>query len=412
MKGSPTVAPEFIKTPEHLRARGTDKRCSVEGCDRKVIARGWCEAHWHRWRKSGKTPTGPVIPKASLRAQMEAEERQWGPIIGKRGPVRGPCKVCKRIFRSFGARLYCSMDCYTHDPEAMERLRKRSKADAEKRRAAAGLPPGPIKTECRQCGTEVVAKCLSKVRKFCGKTCQRRWYAERFDRWIANPESIALPQNYDEFFTRETLPCPVAGCSWEGKSLGYHVNVAHGVTADRMRELLGCNRKTGLCTPDVSDFRSQLARQLIQDGILAPLADISMYRQPRHDVRREGIERQKKVSAELVTTPSGRKLPCRNCGKEVDQMLIGQRLYCDDRCRSEWYRKSGERDPASCAWCGREFLASAHQTKAMRKGKTKVFCDVRCRQKHNSATPASLAYHRRRADAAKQRLNAPVTEGE
>lgn len=24
--------------------------CSVDDCDRKVIARGWCKTHWQRWR--------------------------------------------------------------------------------------------------------------------------------------------------------------------------------------------------------------------------------------------------------------------------------------------------------------------------------------------------------------------------
>lgn len=29
--------------------------CSVEGCERKAITRGWCDKHYRRWRKRGTT---------------------------------------------------------------------------------------------------------------------------------------------------------------------------------------------------------------------------------------------------------------------------------------------------------------------------------------------------------------------
>lgn len=27
--------------------------CSIEGCGRKLVARGWCQKHWQRWRDHG-----------------------------------------------------------------------------------------------------------------------------------------------------------------------------------------------------------------------------------------------------------------------------------------------------------------------------------------------------------------------
>lgn len=36
-----------IKTPKIV------KKCSIEDCDNIVTARGWCNAHYKRWHRSG-----------------------------------------------------------------------------------------------------------------------------------------------------------------------------------------------------------------------------------------------------------------------------------------------------------------------------------------------------------------------
>ena len=68
-----------------------------------------------------------------------------------------------------------------------------------------------------QCGAKI--KNRNYIKKFCSKDCRRLHYAERFDRWVANPETLALPQCYDEFLMQEELPCLIDGCEWKGKHL-------------------------------------------------------------------------------------------------------------------------------------------------------------------------------------------------
>lgn len=38
--------------------------CAVDGCDREVSARGWCAAHYYRWRKHGDVQADkPIEPR-------------------------------------------------------------------------------------------------------------------------------------------------------------------------------------------------------------------------------------------------------------------------------------------------------------------------------------------------------------
>ena len=39
-----------------------ERTCSIEGCERSVIARGWCSAHYQRWKAHGDPTGGRVSP--------------------------------------------------------------------------------------------------------------------------------------------------------------------------------------------------------------------------------------------------------------------------------------------------------------------------------------------------------------
>jgi len=39
-----------------------DKQCAIDGCDRPARARGWCLAHYNRWRRKGDPLTAGIRP--------------------------------------------------------------------------------------------------------------------------------------------------------------------------------------------------------------------------------------------------------------------------------------------------------------------------------------------------------------
>jgi HNH endonuclease len=101
------------------------QRCSIPGCDRRPQARGWCTAHYARWRRHGdvqaERPLGALeeFPQCSLpgcrrphygRGYCNAHYQRWrqhGDALPDR-PLQtsqtGPCSVagCKRPKRARG----------------------------------------------------------------------------------------------------------------------------------------------------------------------------------------------------------------------------------------------------------------------------------------------------------------------
>jgi len=52
------------------------RSCSVDGCERKHLARGFCPMHYQRWRSAG------APGRAEARFEISLEERFW-PKVGK-----------------------------------------------------------------------------------------------------------------------------------------------------------------------------------------------------------------------------------------------------------------------------------------------------------------------------------------
>lgn len=303
-------------------------------------------------------------------------------------PLYGPCPTCGAMFESRYAKTYCTMRCYTASPAFKERQRAGSRAAL----LAKGCDLEPTQWACLQCGVERhdISKNEARKRKFCSKSCRRTYFAERFDRWVASPQTLALPQAYDEFLDAEELPCLVDGCGWHGQLLSYHMNVAHGVPKDEFKEMAGFNKGTGVIGSAV--------RKKLESRDFSYLADVpewGAYQDGRslpHDFRctasLEGREhRHKSVALRVLEAPTLAPRICQGCGAEFtpDNNLAHGALYCTETCRTKFYYNSkGASSSGTCASCGASFETSSRPQRASIAAGRPVVCSPSCRAKLNS----------------------------
>lgn len=280
----------------------------------------------------------------------------------------GPCPTCGTSFLSRTKnKIYCCFDCYIQSDQF---------AATKAKNLLAINPQGP--RVCAGCGAEYSR---SRKAKYCSSLCRRKYFAERFDRWIANPEAVALPQNFDEFLARTVLTCPVSGCEWEGEFLGAHVNFAHGITAREFKKLCGFNVTTGLVGQELSARFSRNTQLLIKEGIIiggAPPGFGYLKRDPH--VSLEAKEHARKGIADRPALKDVFLL-CRECGINVQQPTCGQKLYCSIPCRSRYYAKQNLLE-AACAYCGAKFTGSRDQSLRHKRG-LPVCCSQNCRNRLN-----------------------------
>lgn len=317
-------------------------------------------------------------------------------------PYTAICPECGKNFGSRYPKRYCSMKCYVSSGQFKEMIRANaSKANAAYVIKMTGKPPAPsVEVKCLNCGRQWIDK-PSRKRKFCNHRCYRAYMAGRFDRWIASPQLIALPQSYDEFLCQETLPCLVDGCEWVGKSLGNHVNFAHGIPAAEFKRAAGFNITTGLVTPEVSEAMSERPHYVDMIGVRPCMGPPSAQPLTRGYQSLEGREHAIKTRVLLGSTVKLPERICANCGKQYEPVWgAWNSRYCTTECRDAFYAKNG--DPKTqrarlvwlqCHRCSKDFHGSNQQVLGDSRGKP-VFCSTHCRQIHNGKK-AGEARHKR-----------------
>lgn len=107
---------------------------------------------------------------------------------------------------------------------------------------------------CVNCGKPfyLTKTMIKRDAKNCSRVCYRAWNAARFDRHIGQVESVSELTGFDEYLSSTKLRCLFDDCEWIGDHLGLHVNLTHGVTADKLKELVGFNKGTGLISGDLA----------------------------------------------------------------------------------------------------------------------------------------------------------------
>jgi len=326
----------------------------------------WCEKDFEITKRAqlGALRAGRSV-FCSPRCQSASSRRK-----AKGRHTLGPCPTCGKMFTSHRReKIFCCMRCYTSHPSTTERLR--SMNDAKR--------SGP--KACPHCKKAF----QHKSNRYCSDACRRKFFAARFDRWVANPEQIALPQNFDEFMAADILPCLIEGCDWHGENLANHVNFAHGISADDFRELVGFNKSTGLIGAALRTKTSERIRAMIEDGTIVP--DLHAFDNvdrsaPRPPQRLEAKEHHLKARAIMAATgPDRPPKPCLQCGRDVAQPTIGRTLYCSTVCRSLFYQKRGQAE-LRCDYCGKMFTGERAQVLRAQRSQ-KVCCSTMCRNKMN-----------------------------
>lgn len=285
-----------------------------------------------------------------------------------RPDYHGVCQNCGAPFVSKKpGKKFCTHKCFIASPLHAEQC--------EKRRAY-------VDRCCRQCGkTEKILPNIARQRKgFCSRACYRKYFAERFDRFVASPESIALPQNFDEFLSQPKLSCPFDGCEWKGKFLGLHVNVAHGVRIADFKRLAGFNKSTGLCTSDISGRHSNTALRTnlgslgnrwkpgeshpqlnyvptleAREHMLKAQADPALCEKKRRALqgkvydRRSGLRQtpemtEKRRLSNIRAMAITEQAVCAHCGQPFQKRaILSRHRYCSQQCSITHRRKNPRR---------------------------------------------------------------------
>lgn len=251
------------------------------------------------------------------------------------------CEQCGKSFESRRAKIFCSLGCYVKSD--------RFKANRERALVLASAAPRNIvngsgeQVPCLECGKVFYRKPSLRTHKFCSVPCHRSYRAKRFDRWIANPEKIPLPQCYDEFLDSDTLRCLVDGCNWEGQHLTMHMNMAHGVPTDAFKRAAGFNQSTGVVSKSLREDMSKRDKVGVAVSSVPGVGPIcTTSNRTRCERSLEHKEHAKKGRALASPGPS---LTCKRCGVVfVKKSTMGRAMYCSKKCWQDDYSEHRRKD--------------------------------------------------------------------
>ena len=98
----------------------SDRTCSIEGCEKPLIAWGWCDMHYRRWKKSGDPGPAHSLPRPGRICSVDSCERpvrarewcnahyqrwqKYGDPLADHRVTRQPCSIddCDRLSRARG----------------------------------------------------------------------------------------------------------------------------------------------------------------------------------------------------------------------------------------------------------------------------------------------------------------------
>lgn len=288
---------------------------------------------------SGVCRSAGMSNKAQERAIEEGKKLRKGALIG-------PCKNCGQMFESRIDKMYCTLRCYIKSRQFREMQSQYWGPSTEIRKKMAESRKTGKDVPCLECGEVFYQKRSLNgrpVKKFCNQTCYRSFFAKRFDRWIANPESMALPQCYDEFLDREVLACVVEGCGWKGRHLTLHVNQSHGMKADEFKRATGFNLSTGVIARPLAEAlrdREIIGVALMDADVRSSMQQLAQDALLKNPVRYRSLEGKEHALKSRAMLGHGPQRLCIGCGIDFQQSTpCGRALYCSPSCRDGVYAK-------------------------------------------------------------------------
>lgn len=160
----------------------TDRTCTIEGCGKTLLARGWCSMHYRRWRKTGDPGAAessfyrkPGLQCSVDGCEKEAATRRMCPMHYQRWRTRGNVGSSGRERMDHRGQVCAVEGC----GQRRRHLEWCTSHYSQQRKT--GEPPEPFKYKwakagtCKWCGVTVPAG--TGYREFCGGTCRFRWVA-------------------------------------------------------------------------------------------------------------------------------------------------------------------------------------------------------------------------------------------